>query len=302
MRRLILGAGLVLTLLAAGGRSASAHTESDLVAVPAGEEVTVTLKPTHGCSGSPTVEVRIRADVDDAVAVAVPGWTTSQEPDGSGRTVASWRDGVLPADEAGAFPIEFVVPDRPGELLLFPSVQRCEDGSELAWISGDPTSEYPAPRLLVLPAGSESAASIDEVPADAPGREQLVEIVDVDNAAAPTTEPPTAETEAPVATEPPAATEVPVTDDDTVSAPASDPTTAEPTVSEPTPSVVSATSSEDTDGGGGVLWWVVGVAAVAIGAVVVWLVRRRSRSDASSQGPAGSGPADGHDDRPPANS
>jgi uncharacterized protein YcnI len=294
MRRLILGTGLVLTLLAAGGRSASAHTESDLVAVPAGSEVTVTLKPTHGCAGSPTVEVRIRADVADAVAVAVPGWTSTQEPDGSGRTIASWRDGLLPADEAGAFPIEFVVPDRPGELLLFPSVQRCEDGSELAWISGDPTSEYPAPRLLVLPPGFESAATIDEVPADAPGREQLAEIVDVDNAAAPPTEPPPAGTDAPVATE------VPVTADSTASTPASDPTTAAPTVSEPTPSVVTATSSEDSDGGG-VLWWVIGVAAVAIGAAVVWLVRRRSRSDASSQGSAGSGPADGHDDRPPAN-
>ena len=281
MRRLLLGTGLVLTLLAAGGRVASAHTESDLVAVPAGSEVTVTLKPNHGCGLSPTVEVRIRADVDGAVAVGVPGWTSSQEPDGSGRTIASWSDGLLPADEPGAFPIEFVVPDRPGDLLLFPSVQRCEDGSELAWIGGDPTSEYPAPRLLVLPAGFESAATIDEVPADAPGREQLVEIVDVDNAAASTTEPlpagpPPAETEAPVEIEPPPATEVPVTDGDAAPPAASDTTASEPTTSEPTSSVVSPTSSPAESDDGGSVWWVAGVIAVAIGAVAAWLLRRRS--------------------------
>ena len=42
--------------------------------------------------------------------------------------------------------------------------------------------------MLVLPAGSEPAATIDDVPLDAPGREQLVAIVDVDNPqATPTT-------------------------------------------------------------------------------------------------------------------
>ena len=86
-----------------------------------------------------------------------------------------------PSTETGAFPVTFTVPDTVGELLLFPAVQTCEDGAELAWIDGDPTSDYPAPRLLVLAAGSAPAATIDEVPADAPGRDQLTAIVDVDD-------------------------------------------------------------------------------------------------------------------------
>ena len=66
-------------------------------------------------------------------------------------------------------------------LLTFPAIQVCENGEELAWISGDPADEYPAPRVLVLPPGSEPAATLDDVPLDAPGRDQLVAVVDVDN-------------------------------------------------------------------------------------------------------------------------
>jgi uncharacterized protein YcnI len=167
--------------LGAGGSTALAHTDSDYVAVPATSEATVTLKPTNGCAGSPTVEVRIRAPLEDVQAVAVEGWTETSEPDGEGNSVLSWAAGELPADETGAFPVTFTVPATVGELLLFPAVQRCANGDELAWIDGDPEGEFPAPRLLVLDAGAEPAETIDDVPADAPGRDQLIDVVDVDN-------------------------------------------------------------------------------------------------------------------------
>ncbi|NLD76442.1 MAG: DUF1775 domain-containing protein [Acidimicrobiales bacterium] len=162
--------------------AAAAHTESDLVAVAAGDHATLTLKPTHGCEGSPTVEVAIQAPVVGATAVDVDGWTaTSTDDAAAGTTVLEWTGGSLPADAEGAFPVEFTVPDTVGELLLFPAVQVCENGQEMAWIDGDPEGETPAPRILVLEAGSPSAATIDDVPADAPGRDQLTAIVDVDN-------------------------------------------------------------------------------------------------------------------------
>ncbi len=182
-------ASLVALVLAS---PAAAHTESDVVAVPAGAEATVTLKPTHGCDESPTVEVAIRVPVAGATAGEVDGWTATATPDGEGNTVVEWTGGSLPADEHGAFPVSFdVAADLVGELLTFPSVQVCENGEELAWIDGDPNGEYPAPRLLILPAGSEPAASIDEVPADAPGRAQLAEVVEVEAEATTTTEGPT---------------------------------------------------------------------------------------------------------------
>ena len=176
-------AALVLALPA----GASAHTESDVVAVPAGSEATVTLKPTHGCGDSPTTEVAIQAPVAGATAGEVEGWSATAADDGEGHTVLEWTGGALPSAETGAFPVTFTAPDTPGELLTFPSIQTCENGEELSWISGDPADDYPAPRLLILPAGSEAATTVDDVPADAPGRAQLTEVVDVDNPAAPTT-------------------------------------------------------------------------------------------------------------------
>ena len=137
----------VLIGVAAMGASheASAHTETDVVAVPAGSTATVTLRPTHGCGESPTILVAVRAPVAGAMAEPVDGWSESSTPDGETRTVLEWSGGLLPTDETGAFPVEFVVPDAVGELMVFPAVQGCEDGNELAWISGDPATEFPAP-------------------------------------------------------------------------------------------------------------------------------------------------------------
>ena len=111
----------------------------------------------------------------------VDGWSVSSTQDDQGRTVVEWTGGSLPPDQPGAFPIEFVAPDAVGELLTFPAVQTCANGEELAWISGDPATEFPAPRLLILAPGSEPAATIDDVPLDAPGRDQITAVIDVDN-------------------------------------------------------------------------------------------------------------------------
>ena len=180
----------VLTCLAVAAATllaptmAAAHTETDLVAVPAGSEATVTLQPTHGCGDSPTVEVAIQAPVSGATGGEVAGWTVDAV-EADGKTEITWSGGSLPADQAGAFPVTFTAPDSPGELLVFPAIQVCENGEELAWINGDPTSDYPAPRVLVLNADGVPASSIDDVPADAPGRDQLTEIIDIDGTNSP---------------------------------------------------------------------------------------------------------------------
>lgn len=167
--------------------SASAHADTDVVAVPAGSEAVVTFRPTHGCDGSPTINVRIRLDVPDATAVAVDGWTSSMTADETGQPIVEWSGGSLPSDVDGAFPVRFVAPATPGTMLRFPSVQTCENGEKLNWTAEDPESSFPAPRVLVLPEGFAPAKTIDEVPLDAPGRNLLLGTTDADNPAAVTT-------------------------------------------------------------------------------------------------------------------
>jgi uncharacterized protein YcnI len=267
--------------------AASAHTDTDVVAVPAGSTATVTLRPTHGCGDSPTIMVAVRAPVAGAVAEAVDGWSETSTPDGGSFTVLEWSGGVLPTDEAGAFPVEFVVPDTVGELLVFPAIQACEDGSELAWISGDPEAEFPAPRLLILAPGSEPAATIDDVPLDAPGRDQLVAIVDVDNPTAPTTIAPAD----PVADSTPAAIEPIETEPSATEPASSSPVASEPVVTDPSGSVADSTVAtdsvdtienvgDDNDDGSSSAPWIIGgillLAAIAVAAIVA--ARRRGGS------------------------
>lgn len=272
MKRTVTIVGALVILAVAPAGPAIAHTESDLVAVPAGSESRVTLQPTHGCGESPTVVVRVRAPFPEAGAEAVDGWTATATPDGAGNTVLEWTGGVLPADQDGAFPVVFTAPDTPGVLLTFPAIQVCENGEELAWISGDPADEFPAPRVLVLPAGSEPAETIDDVPLDAPGRDQLVAIVDVDNPqVTPTTTAPT--TIAPTTIVPTTAAPTTVAPQSTELAPAS---TDSPASTAPASTGAPTTTEADDNGGSSAAPIVIAVvvaAAVAAGAVL--LVRRR---------------------------
>ena len=289
MVRTLTFAGFVAAALWVAPGSALAHTGADLVAVAAGDEAKVTLKPSHGCAGSPTVEVAVRAPVEGAIPGDVDGWTATGEPDGSGNTVLRWTGGSLPTDRTGAFPVTFTAPDTVGALLVFPSVQYCANGDELAWISGDPAAEFPAPRLLVLPAGSDEAETLDDVPADAPGRNQLIEVVDVDNPLAPSTTPPPVTTQPATTTAP--ATTPPATETASSSAaPTTVVTTTEPTT-EPAmePATTQASTPEappttetpprpDDDGSGATVAVVIGatvlVVALAASGLIAW--RRRA--------------------------
>jgi uncharacterized protein YcnI len=174
--------GLVAPALAAAAvllpGAAYAHADADVVAVAAGEQATINFRPNHGCGESPTTEVAVRVPVAGATGGEVEGWTWTAEDDGAGRTVVEWTGGSLPTDVTGAFPVSFQVPDQVGELLLFPAVQICENSEELSWLNGDPESDNPVPRLLILAPGSEETASIDEIPQDVPGRELLTAVID----------------------------------------------------------------------------------------------------------------------------
>jgi len=286
MRRLLIAAA---TVSVAGALAlpgvASAHTEAQYVAVPANAEITMNFSPTHGCSGSPTTEVAVRVPAPGATAGDVAGFTASAEPDGD-RTVLRWTGGVLPADEEGEFPITFTVPDSVGTLLTFPTVQTCEVG-EIAWIDGDPAGEYPAPRVLVLAEGSEPAHDIDEVPLDAPGRDQLSAIVDIDNPSSTTTP----QTTAPEATDPatttdpaPATTEVAsATDAAAITTDAATTTVEEATTTPTTAAETTAPSTTEApadDSGGSDTGVIIGVviAVLVVAGIAGMLITRSRRS------------------------
>ncbi len=275
MKRILAVAAVALVVAAPG--SVLAHTEPDVVAVPAGAASVINLKPTHGCGESPTIAVRIRAPFPDATAGLVDGWTATATPDGEGNTVLEWTGNVLPADEEGAFPVEFTAPDTPGVLLTFPAIQVCENGEELAWISGDPADEYPAPRVLVLPAGSEPATTIDDVALDAPGRDQLVAVIDVDNPNETTTTTAAPTTVAAATTTTAAATiTVPAEPTATTAAPpeATAPGTSAPASSAPP---TTAGDADDGDSGSAAGPIAIGAAAVAVlGGGAALVARRRS--------------------------
>jgi periplasmic copper chaperone A len=217
--------------------------------VAAGSTATVTFEPEHGCGDSPTVDMKIQSPVAGATALDKQGWTATSTADADGNTVLEWSGGSQPADEAGAFQVRFTVPDAVGTLLAFPAVQTCENGAQETWIETDPGAEQPAPQLLVLAAGSQPAATIDDVPEDAPGRDQLASLAaadDDEDAAATTT---------------------------VAGAPAS--------------TAATATAAASSGGGGSSTGWIVAAviaAVVIVGAVVAVIVRRRGGSAGSGAG------------------
>jgi uncharacterized protein YcnI len=244
-------AGLLVAAVAsiAPAAIASAHTETDLVAVPAGSTATVTFEPEHGCGDSPTVDMKVQAPVAGATALDKAGWQASSVADETGNTVLEWSGGSQPSHEQGAFQVRFTVPDEVGTLLAFPAVQTCANGEQETWIETEPGAESPAPQLLVLAA----LAAEDD-----------------DDAAAATTTPSSASA-APATS---AASGAPATS--TASA-------------APATSAATATTAASGSGGSSAGWVVAAViaAVVVIGVVVAIVVRRRGGSAGGGAGDSG---------------
>lgn len=281
-RRLAVAVAAGLVAVVAPATVASAHTETDLVAVPAGSTTTVTFEPEHGCGDSPTIDMRVQSPVAGATAVERDGWTATSTPSADGTTVLQWSGGSQPADEEGAFQVSFQVPDAVGTLLVFPAVQQCENGEQEAWIETGADAESPAPQVLVLPAGSSPAATLDDVAADAPGRDLLVaalsgEAAPDDGSAAPAT------TSTTVPATPTAATTTSAASTTTSAATTSTTSTTEAATTTTAPATTTTaaattTTTASSGGGGSSTGWIVAIvigAVVIAGAAVAVVVRRR---------------------------
>ena len=101
----------------------------------------------------------------------VPGWKrtvemeTLEEPmEVFGEEVTeriasvTWKGGKIGPGEFQEFGVSFLVPETPGESLLFPALQTYSNGEVVRWVDPDPEAETPAPQVAVTePADEEEA-------------------------------------------------------------------------------------------------------------------------------------------------
>ena len=153
----------------AGATAAQAHVTLAEPSAPAGSYYVGFFRVSHGCSGSPTISIRI--EIPPTITIArpqpKPGWTLTiekipsppvagEEGEAHEHTSAITWTGRLDADQFDQFGVMLKLPNSPGT-LFFPTVQRCEAGQN-DWTmqpapGQDPhTLANPAPRLAVIPA------------------------------------------------------------------------------------------------------------------------------------------------------
>jgi uncharacterized protein YcnI len=182
-----LGAAALLTLGLAG--PASAHVTITPSDTAAGAYTVLTVSNGHGCEGSPTTEVTIQMpeqinavtptrnplyDVEKTMVQLDEPVTDAHGNEITERvgTVVYTARTALPDGYRDAFELLLQLPETPGETLVFPVIQTCQQG-ESAWVEvpaegQDPEElERPAPTVTITEAtgdahGSpESAAEAD---------------------------------------------------------------------------------------------------------------------------------------------
>jgi periplasmic copper chaperone A len=166
MRKALLIAA-VAALVVVGTASAHVGTNPDEAA--AGQTSVIGFIIGHGCEGSPTrsVTIQIPAGVTAAKPRPKPGWKITikrgklPQPvkDFEGNTVTNgvlevtWSGGRLADSFYDTFDLRLGMPNTPGKMLYFPTVQRCVKGLT-RWIeipkTGQPEPEAPAPGVMLV--------------------------------------------------------------------------------------------------------------------------------------------------------
>lgn len=171
--------------------TASAHVVLQKWEENAGYQSFMTLIVPHGCGASPTTEVRMK--VPEGVSVIVPepelGWKLTvvrkkldQPITGEGgrpiREVVDeivWSEGNLPSEHLGRFDFLAMMPNTPGKVLYFKTIQKCAEG-ETRWIDTVADEEpiwkvwaKPSPSPFVTlkqPAAPQLGATMQEIGAE----------------------------------------------------------------------------------------------------------------------------------------
>ncbi len=162
----LIGGAAVLLLWAAA--PASAHVYADVTEAPAGSFALFNIVVPHGCEGeggdTVKLEVQMPESIESATPEAVPGWEATI--DDSGPVTLTWEGGPLAHDQLLEFAISVQMPDTPGETALFPAIQTCESGDEVAWIEETPEGgeepEHPAPAIAITEATEDHHGGTEE--------------------------------------------------------------------------------------------------------------------------------------------
>ncbi|WP_275001472.1 YcnI family protein [Promicromonospora iranensis] len=164
-RRVALSGLATAVLVTLGSVTAAAHVTITPSTTAAGATAVLRLEIPHGCEGSATtaVSVRMPEDVADVTASGTDRWTVDQAADS-----LTWTTGEPLLDgEHDQVEFSLRLPDDAGATLVFPVVQRCEEG-EAAWTevadhaeghdTGHDALERPAPVVVVTPGDPASGA------------------------------------------------------------------------------------------------------------------------------------------------
>ncbi|MEV0949472.1 YcnI family protein [Promicromonospora sp. NPDC050249] len=191
LRRATLTGLAAAGIVALGTTSAMAHVTITPSTTAAGATADLRVEIPHGCVGSATTAITIRVPegVSDVTASGTGRWAVEQAAD-----AVTWTtDEPLPDAEHAEVEFSVRLPDDDGATLVFPVIQRCEQG-EAAWTEvaehgeGHEGLERPAPVLVVTPgepgAGSETADADAEASAS-PGTEAPTETADAASPSAP---------------------------------------------------------------------------------------------------------------------
>lgn len=139
-----LSAAILIAGLVTGAADARAHVTLNPNEAPAGTYFRTALRVGHGCSGSPTVAIRVK--IPDGLTTVKPqpkpGWEITikmrklEKPvdAGHGRMVSevvdeiAWRGGPLPDAHFDEFGLSMKLPATPRTTLWFPTIQECQQG------------------------------------------------------------------------------------------------------------------------------------------------------------------------------
>lgn len=153
----LLGLSAATVLLLAA--PAAAHTDATAAAAPQGRtEITISLE--HGCDANPTVGLRVSLPTGATLAIPMnpPGWTSTATA-----SEVDWSGGPAPSNTPIDFTMTVLLTQTAGTEVELPTIQKCAEGSEIAWIAKDTGDEsesfHPAPHFVVPENSSATSAS-----------------------------------------------------------------------------------------------------------------------------------------------